>query len=67
MSLLLRAGFVLALSMLPGAQAQPVQDILSQAGQYVEEFKRGFKVVISDERYEQRLRRTEDRDQKLIR
>ena len=54
--------------MLSAGQAQPpIADVLAQAGRYVERFKQEFKAVLSDERYQQRLRRTEDRDSRSTR
>jgi hypothetical protein len=68
MSLPLRAGLVLALGVLPASQSPPpLAELLAQAGRYVEDFKQAFRVVISDERYQQRLRRTEERDSRSIR
>ena len=68
MSLPIRASVVLAAGMLSAGEAQPsVGEVLAQAGRYVERFKGEFKAVISDERYQQRLRRTEDRDSRVIR
>jgi hypothetical protein len=49
------------------APAPSVDDVLAAAGRYAESFRDKFKVVISDERYRQRLRRTEDRDSRSVR
>lgn len=68
MILPLRASVVLAAGLLSAGQAEPpVEDVVAQAGRYVERFKQEFRVVISDERYQQRLRRTESRDARAIR
>jgi hypothetical protein len=63
MSFPLRASVVLAAGLLSAGEAQPpVEVVVAQAGRYVEQFKQQFKVVLSDERYRQRLRRSEFRD-----
>jgi hypothetical protein len=68
MSLPLRAGLVLALGLLPDRQSPPpLPELLAQTGRYVEAFKQAFRVVVGDERYQQRMRRTEDRDSRVIR
>ena len=41
-----------------------VEEVLAAVGRYVDSFEQTFKVVISDERYQQRMRRSETRDGK---
>lgn len=69
MTCLHAAGLMLALGVLHLPRTEPtvrVDDVLAAAGRYVESFKQNFRVVISDERYQQRMRRSESREGRTV-